>query len=137
MAAAVDVIGVISGVLGIFSFLQDLFPEPSAPSSCQFQFRIGLDGTDNNGSPLTEAGGNIPDVRCWNENTNFLGITTNDGSNCEQGSETCSTSVETTNACSYTLFTANTDAICIGWASVKCKSQQQISSTTTGSNNGN
>lgn len=60
MAGFIDGIGVISGVLGIFSFVQDLFPQPETPSSCQYQFRIGLDGTDNFGSPLTEAGGNIP-----------------------------------------------------------------------------
>lgn len=114
---AVEAIGVVSGLLGIFSFVQDLFPAQPAAATADFQFRIGLDGTPgpNGEGTLSDAGGNIPDIRCWNENQQFLGITTNDDNTCDAGSEVCMSSVETDNAPTYTLFTANNDAICIGW----------------------
>ncbi|TDZ19262.1 hypothetical protein Cob_v007554 [Colletotrichum orbiculare MAFF 240422] len=64
-------IGVVGSVITIFSFLQDVFPEPDNPSA-EFAFKIGLDGAGD--PPLSNTGGNIPDVRCWNEQGGFLGI---------------------------------------------------------------
>jgi hypothetical protein len=114
-----DVIGVISGVLTIFSFVQDLFPATD-PAVNKINFRIGLEGSQppGGGGQLADAGGEIPDVRCFNEVGTYLNLKTNDGNTCNEGSEACSTEVQTDNACSYSLFSANNDAICIGWMSI-------------------
>lgn len=113
---AVNAIGVISGILTIFSFGQDLFDSEDGAAN-KIQFRVGLDGTEppGGGGKLEDAGGTKPDVRCWNENANFLGIKVNDGNKCNEGSEVCTTQVDSDNSCAYSLFTANNDAICLGW----------------------
>ena len=108
-------------VFTIFSFVQDLFPSTD-PAVNKINFRIGLDGSKPPGgdadSGLSDAGGTKPDVRCFNEVGTYLNLEVNDGNKCDSGSEACSTEVQTDNACSYSLFTANNDAICIGWMSI-------------------
>lgn len=120
-------IGVVGSVITIFSFLKDMFPEPDNPSA-KFAFKIGLDGAGD--PPLSNAGGNIPDVRCWNEQGGFLGITTNDNNKCENGADLCETSVsDVVQQPTYTLFTGNDDAICISWASVTFPGGQNYANT--------
>jgi hypothetical protein len=58
MAAAVfEVIGVISGLLGIIQFGIDNFAEEPGSGST-FKIAVGLDGTQG----LSNAGGDLPDV---------------------------------------------------------------------------
>ncbi|TDZ38210.1 hypothetical protein C8035_v006802 [Colletotrichum spinosum] len=119
-------IGVVGSVITIFSFLQDMFPEPDNPSA-KFAFKIGLDGAGD--PPLSNAAGNIPDVRCWNEQGGLLGIITNDNK-CENGADLCETSVsDVVQQPTYALFTGNDDAICISWASVTFPGGQTYANT--------
>ena len=105
-----QVIGVVSGILTIFSFAQGLFPTVDRATN-EFQFRVGLDGASppEGGDPLAEAGGAKPDIRCFNEVGTYLNMKRNDGNKCNSGSEQCTSNVETDNFCAYTLFSANTD----------------------------
>ncbi|GKT49097.1 uncharacterized protein ColSpa_09278 [Colletotrichum spaethianum] len=120
-------IGVVSGVITIFSFLQDMFPAPDNPSA-KFAFKVGLDGAGD--PPLTNAGGEKPDVRCWNEQGGFLGIEVNDGNRCENGADLCETTVsDVVQQPTYTLFTGNDDAICLAWASVTFPGGQKYATT--------
>lgn len=57
MAGVIEVIGVISGLLGILQFGIDNFVEEPGDGST-FKIAVGLDGTKG----LREAGGHLPDV---------------------------------------------------------------------------
>lgn len=56
-AAAIEVIGIVSGLLGIVQFGIDNFAEEPKDGST-FKIAVGLDGTKG----LNNAGGNLPDV---------------------------------------------------------------------------
>jgi hypothetical protein len=58
MAAAIEVIGVISGILGIVQFGIDDFSAEPQPGS-DLEVAIALDGTTEG---TTNAGGDLPDV---------------------------------------------------------------------------
>ncbi|GAB1733556.1 hypothetical protein NU195Hw_g2210t1 [Hortaea werneckii] len=107
-------IGVVGSVLTIFSFVTDLFPDRDT-SSAKYRFKIGNDGAQppGGGGELSNAGGSKPDVRAWDETIEFLGIEVNDGNKCGEGDTVCDTSLPTREQPTYTLFTANDDAICI------------------------
>lgn len=109
-------IGVIGSILTIFSFVSDNFPTPEE-NGATINFKVGLDGAGN--PPLKEGGGDKPDIRLWTEQGDFLGITINDGKKCESGADKCETKVTGfTQQPTYTLFTGNTDAICLAWSSI-------------------
>ncbi|RMD44672.1 hypothetical protein DV735_g251, partial [Chaetothyriales sp. CBS 134920] len=92
----------------------------SAPKQgSAFKFAIGLDGTRG----LSNAGGDLPDVRVWNNNAEFVGMSLG-GGKVEDGSYGAVT-VHHENQGVYSLFSANGDAICIAWV------------TTTWSGSGN
>lgn len=57
MAAVIEVIGVISGLLGILQFGIDNFVEEPGEGST-FKIAVGLDGTKG----LSNAGGDLPDM---------------------------------------------------------------------------
>jgi hypothetical protein len=57
MAGVIEVIGVVSGLLGILQFGIDNFVEEPGDGST-FKIAVGLDGTKG----LREAGGHLPDV---------------------------------------------------------------------------
>lgn len=110
-------IGVISGIISIFSFIQDSFPQTDTPNA-KFSLKIGLNGAQppGGGTPLSAAGGEKPDVRLWDENGGFLGIEINDGNRCVDGSDVCNTQVDNIRRQpTYTLFTANDDALCVSY----------------------
>src|SRR5438045_3196070 len=101
-AAAIEVIGVISGVLGIIQFGMDNFgAEDTVGSTVRVQ--VGLDYTDG----LDNAGGSVPDIRLFNEAGGFIGMSADPGS-VDSGSYTDVT-VEQDSAqqATYTLFSAN------------------------------
>lgn len=116
----INTLGVIAGALGIFGFMQNQV-DRAGKDDLVFSFKIGLDGAHGPGTPpLTEAGGNLPDIRVFDNQGNFLGMATNDRNKCESGEDNCLAKVPgpIKQQPSYALFTANDDALCVAWASV-------------------
>lgn len=117
-----EVIGFIADILGILGFLQSNFA--SSPDAITSKFRIGLalDGTRG----LSNAGGNLPDVRVWNEVGGFLGAHYDPG-NCGSG-VACDVEVEQSVAQqpTYVLFSANDDAVCIAYMSATWPDEQKL-----------
>ncbi|CAM1502184.1 Fc.00g041680.m01.CDS01 [Cosmosporella sp. VM-42] len=115
MAALLDVIGVVSGILGIIQFGMDNFAEPDGASSV-VKITVGLD-VDNG---LQNAGGSLPDVRLFNEAGGFLGINA-DGDGITSGNTgeiNVSHQSGDGQQAAYALFSANDDAICIAYVSI-------------------
>ncbi|KAF7556137.1 hypothetical protein G7Z17_g1655 [Cylindrodendrum hubeiense] len=113
MAAAIEVIGVISGLLGIVSFAQDNFGEADTTTS-SVKITVGLDVSGG----LDNAGGSLPDVRLFNEAGDFIGIS-NSADAITDGStgEVKITHEDSSNGqqATYALLSANNDAICIAY----------------------
>ncbi|KAB8236265.1 uncharacterized protein BDW43DRAFT_308529 [Aspergillus alliaceus] len=104
----VDAIGVISGALTIVGFGIDNFGESSTSVSI-IKVAVTLDGTGG----TTDAGGDLPDVRIWNDLGSFVGMKAdpdhvNNGNLSEISIDHGSQGV-------YTLFSTNSDAICVAW----------------------
>jgi hypothetical protein len=77
-----DVIGIISGALGIVSFLPSLFPSASETSSAM-RLGVGLNG---------DAGGNVPYILVYNANYENIGGYDPNHQHCQSngwGSTTC------------------------------------------------
>lgn len=73
MASLVDVIGLISGVLGIWSFGETLLPAQDVTAS-MYRIQVGLDDTPGDGGDkLSNAGGGIDKIRTYNANGALLG----------------------------------------------------------------
>lgn len=111
MAASL-IISVIGTLITTVSFINSNMPE--APSQAKIQYVIANDGAHGD---LANAGGDMPDVRLFDETGEFLAGTYDPG-NCPEGYTTCTTDVDTQEAPTYTLFTANNDAICIAWTGI-------------------
>ena len=75
-----QVIGVVSGVIGIFQFLQSLFPPQTTPSAATSSICIGvgLDGTFD-GQTLSDAQGAVKGIRVYNEEKLLIGTGKGDG----------------------------------------------------------
>lgn len=119
-AVLVNVIGVIAGVFSVFGFIQTQ-ADRAGRGDLLFNFKIGLDGARApDMPPLTNAGGNLPDIRVFDNQGNFLGMVINDHNKCESGEDNCIATVPgpIKQQPSYALFTANDDALCVAWASV-------------------
>ncbi|KAG6026178.1 hypothetical protein E4U19_002749 [Claviceps sp. Clav32 group G5] len=121
MAAAfglLEAFGVFTGGLGIFSFVQHNFIDYK-PQGAGYRFAVGLDGAGPWDNPLSNAGGNLPDIRAFNELGDLLGTTINDKSYCSSGRTDCDSVVDDVHdQPTYTLFSANNDAICLAYATV-------------------
>ncbi|KAL4963715.1 uncharacterized protein BDV14DRAFT_201684 [Aspergillus stella-maris] len=106
--SVVDAIGVISGVLTMVSFAQSNFADTTEPGST-IKVAVALDGeggTDN-------AGGDLPDVRVFNDFGEFKNMVADPGT---VGDGTVGTiEVDHEQQGVYSLFSANNDAICIAW----------------------
>ncbi|KAJ8130627.1 hypothetical protein O1611_g3000 [Lasiodiplodia mahajangana] len=115
MAAILEVIGFISGVLGIIQFGEDNLPEKKSVGST-VRITVGLDTKGG----LNNAGGDLPDVRLFNEAGEFLGIKTNPGKvrSGEFSDITIEHDWDLGQQATYALFSANKDAICIAYASI-------------------
>ncbi|KAL5336717.1 hypothetical protein BJX70DRAFT_267110 [Aspergillus crustosus] len=109
MAGFVDAIGVISGILTITSFAMDNFGDTTEPGST-IKVAVALDGA-NGGTD--NAGGDLPDVRVWNDFGEFLSITADPGTVTDGTVGTVEVDHEQQGV--YSLLTANNDAICIAW----------------------
>lgn len=113
----IEVVGVVSSMLGIFSFLQDNFQ--TQEKGVAFKFAVGLDGSGPSAHPLKNAGGNLPDIRVFNEHGDLLGKTLNHRHKCGNGHTDCESIVKDVHQQpTYTLFSGNNDAICLAWATV-------------------
>lgn len=108
------VIGVVSGLMTIFTFLDDNFSTES-PTNSETKMRIvaGLDGTEG----LSNAGGDYPDVRLFGENGEFLGAEYDPGYVDDGTHYDLTIQQSTGQQPTYALFTGNTDAICIAYIS--------------------
>ncbi|KAL4803347.1 hypothetical protein BDV18DRAFT_162912 [Aspergillus unguis] len=106
--SAVDAIGVISGLLTIVSFAKDNFVDDSDPGTT-IKVAVGLDGP----SGTENAGGDLPDVRVWNDFGDFKGMTADPG-HVDDGT-VGTVEVDHDQQGVYSLFSANNDAICIAW----------------------
>ncbi|OCL05722.1 hypothetical protein AOQ84DRAFT_399413 [Glonium stellatum] len=113
MAAIIDVIGVVSGLLGILQFGMDNFGSQDTGGSV-VRVKVGLDQDGG----LSNAGGNVPDIRLFNEVGDFL------GAHYDPGSITDGTDVDVTvsqteeQQATYALFSANDNAVCIAYVSI-------------------
>ncbi|KAI1405520.1 hypothetical protein F4819DRAFT_482490 [Hypoxylon fuscum] len=133
---AVEALGVVGSLVTIFSFVSDQFDNSDGPKVA-FNFYIGSDGANNPDDPndgaLSNAGGNLPDIRIWEENGDFIEIQMNDHNKCEDGSVVCSSAIEEVEVQpTYTLFTANNDAMCIAYATVNFPGDTSKYATTLG-----
>jgi len=99
--------------LTIASFGKDAI-EDAEEDYAKIGYIIANDGANGE---LTDAGGHIPDVRAWDDTAEFLDINV-DADYCEEGYTTCTTTIASEEAPTYTLFTGNTDAICIAWTGI-------------------
>ncbi|KAL5340167.1 hypothetical protein BJX70DRAFT_127312 [Aspergillus crustosus] len=109
MAAAVQAIGVISGLLGIVNFGITNFKDTTEPGST-IKVAVALDGA-NGGTE--DAGGDLPDVRVWNDFGEFKAMTADPG---HVGDGTVGTiEIDHDQQGVYSLLSANNDAICIAW----------------------
>ena len=69
------VIGVVSGVIGIFQFLQGLFPPDTNPADSS-SLRIGV---ALNGNGTSDADGAVKTINLYNENQEKIGVGKGDG----------------------------------------------------------
>ncbi|KAJ3565392.1 hypothetical protein NPX13_g7521 [Xylaria arbuscula] len=115
MAAFIEAIGLISGLLGIVQFGLDNFSSDDSEGST-IRISVGLDFDGG----LSNSGGDLPDVRLFNEVGGFLGIKADPGS-VDKGKFSDITVKHKDDAGSqatYTLFSANDDAICVAAATI-------------------
>jgi hypothetical protein len=73
-----EVIGLVSGVIGIYSFLADNLPSGGGGGVVSsIRIHVGLDDTENdNGDSLSNAGGDVEVVKLYNNNDALIGTGT-------------------------------------------------------------
>ncbi|KAH9885030.1 hypothetical protein F4778DRAFT_519527 [Xylariomycetidae sp. FL2044] len=133
---AVAALGVVRTALSVLSFASNQFDKSEGPKTA-FNFYIGSDGAkdpdDSSSKGLKNAGGNLPDIRIWEENGDFIKIETNDDNKCDDGSVVCKSELDDVEVQpTYTLFSANNDAMCISYATVNFPGDTSKYATTLG-----
>lgn len=120
--AIINVIGVLASVLGIVQFGEDNFGGQDSGGSV-VRIQVGLD----NGSGLSNSGGDMPDVRLFNEVGEFLGATYDPG-HIDDGTTGSDIKISQTSEqqATYGLFTTNDDAICIAYLSIVWPDEQKF-----------
>ncbi|KAJ8109145.1 hypothetical protein ONZ43_g6215 [Nemania bipapillata] len=110
-----DAIGLLSGVLGIVQFGIDNVPKAESVGST-VRVTVGLDMKGG----LNNAGGDLPDIRLFNEVGEFLGIVADPGKvkSGSFGDITVKHNDNSGQQATYALFSANNDAICIAYTSI-------------------
>lgn len=120
-AAAINVIGLVSGLLGIYQFGKDNFgSSDSGGSTVRVLLGLDIDGGLNN------AGGDLPDVRLFNEGAEFLGMTVDPGSIDDGTASDIKVAQKVEQQATYGLFTANDNAICIAYLSIVWPDEQKF-----------
>ncbi|KAF1837990.1 hypothetical protein BDW02DRAFT_576716 [Decorospora gaudefroyi] len=111
--ATANVIGVVS--IGITLLTWGISQAQQDRNSARTSFIIANDNAGGpDGGDLSNAGGDLPDIRHWDETIEFLGANYDPGF-CDEGRTDCTVDVGTGEAVTYTLFTGNNNAICIAW----------------------
>lgn len=113
-----EAIGLISGVMGIWSFAADMLPSSGGGGSDTSAIRIhvGLDSTTNdNGDSLANAGGDVEVVRLYNAEHQLIG-TGGAGTEVSSG-EHVDISIGQTNGnqAAKAVVRAGKDAMCIAY----------------------
>ncbi|KAI1437149.1 hypothetical protein GGR50DRAFT_115061 [Xylaria sp. CBS 124048] len=122
MAAVLEVLGLVSDVFGLVGFGQDALPQQNSKGST-IRVTVGLDVSGG----LNNAGGDVPDIRLFNEAGGFLGMKADPGkvSTGDFHDVTVPHESNTGQQATYTLFSANNDAICIAYSSITWASGDQ------------
>jgi hypothetical protein len=118
MAAALTglrVLNILAGVLGFIPFAAENFGGSDSVASV-IRVTVGLDVEGG----LQNAGGDLPDVRLFNEAGEFIGISTEPGDIGDGSTAEIKVSHNSDNGqqAAYALFTANDNAICVASISI-------------------
>ncbi|KAG9239589.1 hypothetical protein BJ875DRAFT_514773 [Amylocarpus encephaloides] len=120
----VGVIGLLGSALSIFQFGRDNFPKKESSTStvshATIRIQVGLDTKDG----LSNAGGDYPDVRIFNEGGEFIGSKYDTGKIKNGGFTDLKVDVKGQQP-TYSLFSANNDAVCIAYISQTWPDGQQ------------
>ncbi|KAI1146705.1 hypothetical protein F4825DRAFT_466329 [Nemania diffusa] len=113
--AVVDIIAFLGGFLSIVDFAKDNVPDQKAVGST-VRVTVGL---DTHGG-LNNAGGDLPDIRLFNEGGGFLGMVADPGKVKTGSFEDITIKHDDGSGqqATYALFSANNDAICIAYTSI-------------------
>lgn len=120
-AIVIDIIGVVSGLLGLYQFGVDNFGSGDVGGSV-VRIQVGLDVD----SGLSNAGGDLPDIRLFNEGGEFLGSLYDPGSITDGTTGDITVTPESEQQATYALLTAKNDAICIVYLSVVWPDEQKF-----------
>jgi hypothetical protein len=123
-AVLINVIGVISGVLGIYQFGVDNFGGGDEGGSV-VRIQVGLDVDGG----LSNAGGDLPDVRLFNEGGEFLGSSYDPGTIQDGTTGDITVTQVFEQQATYALLTANSDAVCIAYLSIVWPDEQKFAWT--------
>ncbi|VBB84006.1 Putative protein of unknown function [Podospora comata] len=103
--------GVFSGILTVLGFIQSNIPDRPNQYETKFRIHVGLDGP----SGLSNAGGDAPDIRVWNEAGQFIGAKYDPGKINHGSFKDVTVQLSQPHQPTYALFTGNDDAICIAY----------------------
>lgn len=117
--AVFDVVLVVGTAIHLMSFVVDI--KLNSLKKTTISYIIATDGANGR---LTNAGGHLPDVRLWDDTGKYLGGKMDPGK-CGEGRTDCTTEVNTQDLATYTLFSGNSDAICIAWTSLTLAGGQE------------
>lgn len=109
-----SVLGIASGIIKIFSFVQSHFGDADVKGSV-LRIQVGLNGVNG----LDQAGGDLPTIQLFNEAGESLGRTKHTGK-IEDGaiSEDIVVLQSTRQQPTYGLFGARHDPICIAYLTI-------------------
>lgn len=116
-----NAIGVISGVLGIFQFGMDNFAGADDKGSV-LRIQLGLEVEGG----ATNMGGDLPDIRLFNEAGEFLGIEVDSGKIGDGIAKDVRVEQKEEQQATYALLTANDNAICIAYISITWPDEQKF-----------
>ncbi|KAK0672654.1 hypothetical protein QBC41DRAFT_334123 [Cercophora samala] len=103
--------GVFSGILTVLGFIQSNIP--SRPNQYETKYRIHV-ALDHPNGP-TNAGGDAPDIRVWNNAGQFLGGAYDPGKISHGSFRDVTVKLSQSHQPAYALYTGNDDAICIAY----------------------
>ena len=115
IASAIKVLNIITGIIGFIPFAMENFGGQDSAASV-IKFTVGLDVAGG----LQNAGGDLPDVRLFNEGGEFLGISTDPGSVGDGSTAEIKVKHNDGNGqqAAYALFSANDNAVCVASISI-------------------
>ncbi|KAM0324101.1 hypothetical protein ACHAQA_008291 [Verticillium albo-atrum] len=110
-----EVFGIFTGILGVIKFFEGDLPRQPNQYRANYRIAVGLNGGDGKG--LQEAGGQVPIIRIWDENGDFLGAHYHPG-HVDSGSfKDVTVRLKKKHQPTYAMFTGRNDAVCIAYIS--------------------